>query len=187
LGAAMVGSTLYAPLFVQTALGRSPMVAGATVTPMLLGWPIASALTTRFLVRSGFRLPTILGSVICAVALAAFAAAIGAGYTPVALGGIMFVYGLGMGLANTALLLAVQTGVEYEERGVATATAMFSRSIGGALGAGGLGALLAVRLSASLPQATVDALLRPHADAHALDAHVVAVLRADLSPVFWVV
>src|SRR2546430_3792251 len=46
-------------------------------------------------------------------------------------------FGIGLGLANTALLIAVQTSVEWRQRGVATASTMFARTIGGAPPGGG--------------------------------------------------
>src|ERR671935_27816 len=56
-------------------------------------------------------------------------------------------FGVGLGFANTALLIAVQTSVEWRQRGVATASTMFARTIGGTLAVGVLGALLASALS----------------------------------------
>src|SRR2546430_7621688 len=40
-------------------------------------------------------------------------------------------FGIGLGLANTALLIAVQTSVEWRQRGGANASNMFARTIGG--------------------------------------------------------
>ena len=52
-----------------------------------------------------------------------------------------FVTGLGMGLVATPSLIAAQASVEWHERGVATGTNMFARSIGSAVGAAVLGAI----------------------------------------------
>jgi hypothetical protein len=46
----------------------------------------------------------------------------------------MALLGTGLGLTMQVLLLAAQNSVPYRELGVATATATFSRSIGGSLG-----------------------------------------------------
>jgi MFS family permease len=52
-----------------------------------------------------------------------------------------FVTGLGLGLVASPSLIAAQASVEWHERGVATGTNMFARSIGSAVGAAVLGAV----------------------------------------------
>ena len=52
-----------------------------------------------------------------------------------------FVIGLGMGLVATPSLIAAQASVGWAERGVATGTNMFARSMGSAVGAAVLGAV----------------------------------------------
>jgi hypothetical protein len=59
------------------------------------------------------------------------------------------VFGIGMGFANTALIIAVQTSVGFSQRGVATASTMFFRNIGGTVGVGVMGVVLARALLAS--------------------------------------
>jgi hypothetical protein len=54
-----------------------------------------------------------------------------------------------MGVANTALVVAVQSSVGISQRGVATASTMFFRNIGGTLGVGLMGVVLARALLAS--------------------------------------
>lgn len=187
LGATMMGTLMFVPLYVQGVLGGSPAEAGATAAPMLVGWPIASTLTSRVLVRVGFRAPVWLGSVLCAGSLAAFALLLAPGASMPALQGVMFVYGLGMGLVNTTLLIAVQSSVGWEQRGVATALTMFSRSIGGALGVGAFGSMLAARLGALLPPDSVRAMLDP-ARRHTIagGAEIAAALASSLAPIFWI-
>jgi EmrB/QacA subfamily drug resistance transporter len=187
LGATMMGTLMFVPLYMQGVLGRTPSEAGATAAPMLLGWPIASSLTSRVLTRVGFRAPVWLGSVFCAVGLLAFALLLRPGAGMLGLQAVMFVYGLGMGLVNTTLLIAVQSSVGWEQRGVATATTMFSRSIGGALGVGAFGSVLALRLGAVLPPDSVRAILDP-VRRHALvgGAQLAGALASSLAPIFWV-
>src|SRR6202041_2118601 len=71
--------------------------------------------------------------------------------------------GAGLGLANTALIIAVQTSVAWEQRGVATASTMFFRTIGGTLTVGVLGNILARALArdTSVPADAANALLGP--------------------------
>src|SRR5580658_7921380 len=51
LGAVMMGSLMYTPLFVQAVRGGSPTDGGTSVAPMLIGWPLASATSARLLVK----------------------------------------------------------------------------------------------------------------------------------------
>jgi MFS family permease len=52
-----------------------------------------------------------------------------------------FVIGLGMGLIAVPSLIAAQSSVEWNERGVVTGTNLFARSIGSAVGVAIFGAL----------------------------------------------
>ncbi len=55
--------------------------------------------------------------------------------------------GLGMGLANNSFLVAVQSGVAAEDRGIATSSVVFMRMIGQSLGTAVFGGLVNARLS----------------------------------------
>ncbi len=128
MGMSMMGILMYTPLYVQGALGASPTEGGTSVAPMLLGWPIASAVSGRLLPRTGFRPLVRIGLVCVALGMIAIYASLDRGLWPLRIGA--FLMGTGMGLANTAVIIAVQESVGHRERGVATASTMFSRSIG---------------------------------------------------------
>ncbi len=161
IGSVMTGSVVYLPLYVQALLGGTPTRAGGTITPMLLGWPIASALSGRLLPRLGYR-PLIRGGFLT-VALAACAcyASLRGELGVAALMGSMGLLGVGMGSANTPLVIAVQESVTWGERGVATASTMFFRSIGGAIAVGALGALLAAGFGPDVPRSLLNQLVGP--------------------------
>jgi hypothetical protein len=101
-------------------------------------------------------------------------------------------YGLGLGFANTSLLIAVQTSVEWRQRGVATASTMFARTIGGTLAVGALGGVLAAALlkDPSIPSEAADQLLGP-AHGAGLDPvllrSLMVSLQSGLGAVFWVI
>jgi EmrB/QacA subfamily drug resistance transporter len=189
LGAAMSTSVTFLPLAVQGIMARSPSEAGTAIAPLLFGWPIAAAITSRTITRVGFRLPVVIGSLVIAAALVALGWSVEVAgpdaslWLPrVAMGG----YGFGMGLTSTSLLLAVQTGVGAEQRGVATALNLFARSIGGALGVGALGAVFSGLVGAELSEDVVASLLDPHGrSAEVGDPHVIESLAVGLRPVFW--
>jgi hypothetical protein len=99
-------------------------------------------------------------------------------------------YGLGLGFANTALIIAVQSSVPWQRRGVATASTLFFRTIGGTLAVGVLGGVLAAALtSGGLAPAVAEKLLGP--ERAELDAALVAgasgALAGGMQVIFWVV
>jgi hypothetical protein len=91
-----------------------------------------------------------------------------------------------MGFTLTAQILAVQSSVETNERGVATATNLFARSMGGALGAGALGAVFTAALGDRLPAETVAMLLDPHRRGEIATVAIRDALAAGLMPIFQV-
>lgn len=168
LGGAMMIALTYVPLFVQGVLGGTPTAAGTVVAPMLVGWPLAATLTGRRLHASGFRAPVRLGAAVIASSLLVFAWIIDGHASTLAMQVTMFVFGTGMGIASTALMVGMQSSVGWGQRGVVTATNMFARTMGGALGVGALGSLLARRLADALPPEAVAKLLGPERDRNAL-------------------
>jgi len=192
VGAGMISMVTYVPLYVQGVLGGSPTEAGSAITPMVIGWPIASAISGRALPRVGFRILVRSGLVISAAAAGALALLLRPGMSLHVPQAMSAVFGLGLGLANTALLIAVQTSVEWRQRGVATASTMFARTIGGTLAVGVLGGILsaAVLRDGTLPPGAADRLLGPEHGA-GLDPAVVsslsASLQAGLGTVFWAI
>src|SRR5207248_2716837 len=73
VGAGMISMVTYVPLYVQGVLGGTPTEAGSAITPMVIGWPIASAISGRLLPRVGFRILVRSGLAISAVAAIALA------------------------------------------------------------------------------------------------------------------
>jgi MFS family permease len=155
-----------------------------------LGWPIASTLSGRLLPRLGYR-PLIAGGLgLTVVASVALVAALRPGTSAVTVGAITALYGLGLGFANTPLVIAVQTSVPWNRRGVATAATMFFRTIGGTVAVGILGGVLAASLTAAgVPPGAADALLGPERgrlDPAAL-AGAAGALQAGMTRTLWAV
>jgi Na+/melibiose symporter-like transporter len=146
----MIGIVTFLPLYAQGVLGASPTEAGASIAPMAIGWPIASAISGRLIPRLGFRRLVRLGMAVLAIATVGLALVIGRGATSTELRIASAGFGIGMGLANTAQVIAVQTSVTFGERGVATASTMFFRTIGGTVGVGVMGVVLARALLADV-------------------------------------
>ncbi len=146
VGTAMFGAIAFMPLFVQAVMGGTATEAGTTLTPLFLGWVLASIAGARLSVRSGYRRVTSAGVALIAVGFAALAW-MGADATRGALLGDALVLGCGMGLSMLALLLAIQHGVDRARLGLATSMNQFARSIGAAVGVAIMGALLARSMS----------------------------------------
>jgi EmrB/QacA subfamily drug resistance transporter len=165
VGAAMVSTVTFVPLYVQSVLGGSPTEAGAAIAPMVIGWPIASALGGRLLPRLGYRILIRGGFLLSLVAGVLLALFLRPGVSLAIPRAISVLFGLGLGFANTPLLIAVQTCVPWNRRGVATASILFFRNIGGTLAVGILGAMLAAALADSgVPAGAVDQILGPQRD-----------------------
>ncbi|MFY0580908.1 MFS transporter [Cystobacter fuscus] len=160
---AQFGATTYVPLYVQAVLGGSPTLAGGMITPMIVGWPLASLLAGRLILRMGFR-PLIIGGFGMAGAGTALMALLLKPGAPLLVPEVaMGVFGLGLGFASTSLLIAVQTSVGWELRGVATASNMFFRTIGGALGVGLMGGVMVSKLMEDphIPLSAANQILSP--------------------------
>jgi Major Facilitator Superfamily len=188
LGWAMMAMLTYAPLFVQGVLGESPTMAGVTVAPMLVGWPLAATVTGRRLSVTGFRTPVRFGAMVIAASLVVFAWAVSARAPLIVMQATMFAYGVGMGVSSTSLLVGVQSSVGWGQRGVATATNMFSRTMGGALGVGALGSVLAALIGGEISPEAVTKLLGPERDRSSLagaSAAATEALAGGLTTVMW--
>ncbi len=161
MGAVMIASLTYLPLYVQSVLRGTPTEAGAAVAPMLIGWPVASAVAGRLLSRISYRVLVRGGLITVGLSTVALWRLLATGAGTSSMRAVMLVFGAGMGFANTALLVSVQERAGFAARGVATASTMFFRSIGGAAAVGALGALLAARVAGDVPESLLRRMLGP--------------------------
>jgi len=147
-GGAFVGLVTFVPLYAQGVLGSTPTEAGTTIAAMAVTWPVASAIAGRLITKIGFRVLVRIGFACVAAGALVMTLLMGSGASRMALVAASALFGIGMGLANTPLVIAVQTSVGYSQRGVATATTMFFRNIGGTVAVGVMGVVLARALLA---------------------------------------
>jgi MFS family permease len=129
---------------------------------MSIGWPLASFITGRMLVRTGAAPLARAGGVM--VFAGSLIVALVAGYGPVAAGAGSLVLGAGLGILNTTFIVTIQSSVGWNQRGIATAMTILMRILGNALGAAVFGGVLNV----------------------ALQRYLAAGLGAGLHIVFWV-
>ncbi len=144
---ALLGTAVFLPLFFQLVLGFSPSRAGLMMAPMTVGLIISSFIGGRLVSRSGrYKIFPVVGLALAVAALLAvmWASAVGAGIWPME--AALLLLGFGFGLVMPNLTVAIQNAVKPEQLGMATATAGFFRSLGGAFGVAMAGAIVATRL-----------------------------------------
>ncbi|MGD8191976.1 MDR family MFS transporter [Brevibacillus ginsengisoli] len=136
----LIGTSAYLPIWIQDIQGHSATYSGFTLLPMSIGWPVAASIGGRILIKSGYKLASIIGSIIMIL---------GSGWIsiitpdspqwmiPVA----MFVLGLGFGFTVTSITIAVQSSVTWQQRGVAVGSLQFVRTMGQTVGVAVLGAV----------------------------------------------
>jgi MFS family permease len=140
-GVLLFGVQSYVPPMVQGVQGGTAVAAGAAVATMSIGWPLASIVTGRWLVRSTSRPPILLGTA-CLLAGSLLLTQIARiDWLPYAMLASAVV-GSGLGFLNTAIIVTLQSSVQWQQRGVVTGLVQFSRTIGGAVGVGLLGGIL---------------------------------------------
>jgi EmrB/QacA subfamily drug resistance transporter len=140
VGALLIGLSSYVPAYVQGVLGSGPVVAGLALGALTMGWPIAAGLSGRIYLRIGFRDTALIGAAF-AIAGTVLTALLSAHAEIWQVGAALFLVGVGMGLSSSPTVVAIQSVVGWERRGVVTGTNMFCRSIGSALGAALFGAI----------------------------------------------
>jgi len=158
VGALLIALTSYVPLFVQGVLGTSATVAGFALAAMTIGWPLAAAMAGRCYLRIGFRDTALTGSAFV-VTGAALLMMLGEQSQVWHVAASCFVVGLGLGLVTSPTLVAAQSSVDWGGRGVVTATNMFARSMGSAVGIAVFGAIFNASISGRMAiegSATVD-------------------------------
>ena len=148
-GALFASGIYFIPVFLQQVADVSATTSGLLLAPFMFTTAFTTLVAGRRDERSGrYRIWPILGSVIATVGVvllsqvglatpAWVAAAFGA------------VLGTGIGFIMQTSLLALQNGVEYRDLGVATSTALLSRTLGVTLGAALCSAVLQTGLPAS--------------------------------------
>lgn len=154
-GAAMFGCISYVPLFIQVALNTSATEAGAALTPMIIGWVIASVIGGRWLLRIGY-LTLVIGGTLSLTIGAFLLSQMGGHASRFYILSSLTLMGIGMGMSIPAFLIVVQSTVQRHMLGIATSTIQFTRTIGGTVGVSVMGAVLSVGLATQLSAAGLD-------------------------------
>jgi EmrB/QacA subfamily drug resistance transporter len=163
VGAAMVSTVTFVPLFVQGVLEKSATSAGTALIPLTASWFLTSAVAGQLVSRTGRPRPVLLaGPPIGAVGFVL----LGSMGTHTSIGRVVLavvLVGSGFGLVMQTLILVVQDRAPVNSLGAATAAAEFFRWIGALLGVTAVGAIVAAgvdrpTLKDAGPEALADAL-----------------------------
>ena len=154
IGVILIGLSSYVPTYVQGVLGTGAVVAGSALAAMTLGWPISAALSGRVYLRIGFRDTAFIGLLVTAAG-AGWTVLFGTETSVLTVAAACFVVGLGLGLSSAPTIVAVQSVVGWERRGVVTATNLFARNLGSAIGVAIFGALANSSIDGREPTAGV--------------------------------
>lgn len=161
----------YAPLFIQGALGKSPVEVGTTILSLSLGWSIGSLVLGRFVHRWGSKPCASVGAVFL-VAGCTFTLTFSTATSTSTCLWVFALVGVGMGFVSLATILVVQDSVDVSDLGVATSSHQFFRNLGATVGIGISGSLFLAGFSAKLqsallgshaaklPEALIDQILR---------------------------
>ncbi|MFV0306796.1 MAG: MDR family MFS transporter, partial [Desertimonas sp.] len=175
-GTIAFGAGQFLPLYFQDSLFVSPTESGLRMLPQMIGVTLGTFGIGRLVLWTGRYKPfPVVGTALAAGGL--FAVGHITGETSYAwLLAPMIAMGFGMAAVFTTTSIATQNAVEFSDLGIATATIMFFRSLGGAFGLAAFGTILNATIRAEIP-ARLDVsadqasdLIREPADIQALPA-----------------
>jgi EmrB/QacA subfamily drug resistance transporter len=161
-GGVMMGVIAFLPAYIQGVMERSAFAAAVALMVMSLSWSLGAILTGRLMLRTSYRTGAATGGVILVVGSIAMIM-LDRTSSLLWLGAAALLTGLGMGFISISFVVAIQSSVDWAQRGVATSTILFTRMIGQSIGAAVFGGILNAGLAGSLASGAdiVDKLMDP--------------------------
>jgi EmrB/QacA subfamily drug resistance transporter len=151
-GVAMFGALAFLPQYLQLVHGVSATESGLLLLPLLVGLLSMSISSGLYISRTGrYRWFPLAGTIGVTIGLALLSR-LGAHTSLTIVSLYVLIFGLGLGLFMQVLVLVVQNAVPMSQMGVATSSVTFFRSMGGAIGASALGAVLTAGITAEFPR-----------------------------------
>ncbi|HEV7127290.1 MAG TPA: MDR family MFS transporter [Ktedonobacterales bacterium] len=151
VGAALLAVSIYLPLFIQGVMGLSATSSGAAVTPLTLTLAAASVTCGLIISRLGrYQVISIIGAVIMAVGIFLLTR-LNSSSNLLEVSRDMVVVGLGLGMVQPVLTLAVQNAIPRTRLGVGTGAVTYLRSLGSTLGLAVIGTVVNGAFSGALP------------------------------------
>jgi len=141
-GAIMFGAIIFLPQYLQIVRHISPTMSGLRLIALLAGLLFTSITSGRLVSKWGrYKAFVVAGTGVMAVGMYLMSL-IEVTTSSLVLYSMMFVVGAGLGLFMQTLVLAVQNSIAMQDMGVGTSAITFFRTLGGAIGAAVLGAVL---------------------------------------------
>ncbi len=150
VGVATLAVSSIIPMFAQGVFGTTAIVAGFLLASMSIGWPLASSISGKLIIKMGFRFTAVLGAFVL-FAGSLLMLLINQRTSLMEIVFFIFIIGLGLGFSSTVSIVVVQHVVPWAKRGVATSSNSFMRMLGSTFGATLFGGLLNFHISANLP------------------------------------
>jgi EmrB/QacA subfamily drug resistance transporter len=167
VGMALFSVVIYVPLFIQDVLGQSATDSGALITPLTLTLAISAALVGFVIARVGrYQWISILGALVLTGAVFLLAQ-LNASSPVLDITRNMIVVGVGLGMLQPVLTLAVQNAIPRTRLGVGTGAVTYLRSLGQTLGVAVVGAVEASVFSNALSNRLPSGIAQLPADAQA--------------------
>ena len=145
IGIALFSMFYFLTQFLQNIQGWSAVKTGVGFLPMTAGIIVAAGLTSRFVGKTGIRLPLIVGPAMTVVGML-WISRITPTSSYLEILGPLVIIALGMGFVFVPLTLTAVSGVEANEAGLASALLNTMQQVGGALG---LAVLATIAIDAS--------------------------------------
>jgi EmrB/QacA subfamily drug resistance transporter len=146
------GLAPFLPLYFQDSLFVSPTESGLRMLPQMIGVTAGTFGIGRLIAKSGrYKRFPLAGTSLAVVGLVATSRITGEtsyGWLVVP----MILIGFGAASVFTTTSIATQNAVEFQDLGVATATVMFFRSLGGSLGLAAFGTVLNSTIRSEIPR-----------------------------------
>lgn len=159
---ALQGATIFFPLFFQVVLGVKASNSGLLTAPMLFGIAISARANGHFVYLTGRYKPMqTVGLAISVVAFAFLAWGTASGQGLPSIETALIAVGLGLGMVNPNMTVAVQNAVDRDHMGSATAASSYFRSLGAVIGVAGSGAIMSMRLERMLASTPLPAAIDP--------------------------
>ena len=151
IGAAMFGTILYIPLFLQSVRNVSATNSGSLLAPLMGGWVIASIISGQLLSRWGrYRILALVGAALAAVGMFLMAQ-IQVSTSQAEVVRNMVILGFGMGTGIALYTIVVQNAFPIQKIGVVTAALTFFRAIAQTIGTALFGSLLINQFNTAFP------------------------------------
>jgi len=152
IGMLLMCVVAFLPTYVEAVMGRTAVFAGTAVATQSVSWSCGSIISSRVLAFSSYRTTGVIGALLL-IAGTGLLVSLDRDSAFWWLLPAALLVGLGMGFCNQTFLLTVQGGVGWNERGAATSSFLFLRTIGQALGAAFGGAILNFGVARHVPAA----------------------------------